>query len=69
MGITTKQWTVERKKGHDALEFHEQVQIPELGDHDILVKIHAASLNYRDLVIADVRNLEPYPHAVARPVC
>ena len=54
MGVITKQWTVDRKSGHDGLE---RVKVPELGDHDILVKIRAASLNYRDIVIADVWNL------------
>ena len=57
MDVITKQWTVDRKSGHDGLSFHERVKVPELGDHDILVKIRGASLNYRGVVIADVRNL------------
>jgi NADPH:quinone reductase-like Zn-dependent oxidoreductase len=57
MGVITKQWAVGRKSGHDDLSFHERVKVPELGDHDILAKIRGASLNYRDIVIAGVRNL------------
>jgi NADPH:quinone reductase-like Zn-dependent oxidoreductase len=57
MGVITKQRTVDRKSGHDGLSFHERDKAPGLSDHDILVKIRGASLNYRDIVIADVRNL------------
>lgn len=35
---TTRQWTVDGKDGFDSLKFHESVKIPELGDHDVLVK-------------------------------
>lgn len=51
---TTMQWTVEGKTGFDSLKFHEKVDIPTLGDHDVLVNFHYASLNYRDLVIPKV---------------
>jgi NADPH:quinone reductase-like Zn-dependent oxidoreductase len=57
MGVITKQWTVDRKSGHDGLSFRERLKVPELGDHDILVKIRAASSNYRNIVIANMRNL------------
>ncbi|KAI9002345.1 hypothetical protein BC832DRAFT_116142 [Gaertneriomyces semiglobifer] len=36
----------------NSLELQENVQVPDLGDNDVLVKIHAASLNYRELAIA-----------------
>ncbi|KAF2265819.1 alcohol dehydrogenase [Lojkania enalia] len=48
---TTKQWTVEGKNGFDSLKLNEKAPIPQLGDRDVLVKIHAVSLNYRDLII------------------
>ncbi|KAI9885906.1 MAG: hypothetical protein M1823_002279 [Watsoniomyces obsoletus] len=48
---TTKQWKIEGRNGFDSLKFYESVEIPALGDHDVLVKIHAASLNYRDAII------------------
>ena len=57
MGVVTKQWTVDRKSGHEGLSFHERVKVPELGDHDTLAKIRAVFLNHRDIVIADVWNL------------
>ncbi|GAB0135309.1 hypothetical protein EsDP_00003652 [Epichloe bromicola] len=50
---TTKQWNVsshDGSEGFDALKFSEQ-EIPELGHSEVLVKLHAASLNYRDLII------------------
>lgn len=56
---TTRQWTVDGKDGFDSLKFHESAKIPEMGDHDVLVKIHAASLNYRDLIIP--KGKYPFP--------
>jgi NADPH:quinone reductase-like Zn-dependent oxidoreductase len=48
---TTESWTVEDKGSFDALKLKE-VTIPELSDNEVLVKMHAASLNFRDLIIA-----------------
>lgn len=48
---TTKQWTVEAPTGFDGLKLKE-AEIPALGDHDVLVNFHYASLNYRDLIIS-----------------
>jgi len=45
-----KSWSV-AGKSFDALEFKD-TPVPELGDRDVLVKFHASSLNYRDLIIA-----------------
>ncbi|OAL54269.1 hypothetical protein IQ07DRAFT_500031 [Pyrenochaeta sp. DS3sAY3a] len=56
---STKQWTVEGTAGFDALTFNENAAIPEVGDKDVLVKIHGASLNYRDLIIPKGRY--PFP--------
>lgn len=51
---TTKQWIVSRNdKGFDGLEPRE-VKIPEVGEIEVLIKLNAAALNYRDLVIAKV---------------
>ncbi|KAM0795552.1 hypothetical protein BDR22DRAFT_825974 [Usnea florida] len=49
---TTKQWTVEGPTGFDGLKWNDKAEIPALGDHDVLVNFHYASLNYRDLIIA-----------------
>ena len=49
-----KQWTVLNKENDfDGLTFGE-VPVPKVGDNDVLVKFHAASLNYRDLIIPKV---------------
>ena len=50
----TKQWTVTGSdKGFDGLEFRDG-KVPDVGDTDVLVKFHAASINYRDLIIPKV---------------
>ena len=48
---TTKAWTVEGLNGFDSLKFHKEAPLPEPSDYEVLVKFHAASLNYRDLAI------------------
>ncbi|KAJ4322459.1 hypothetical protein N0V84_004815 [Fusarium piperis] len=48
---TTKAWRVEGTGSLDCLKFHKELALPELSDNDVLVKFHAASLNYRDLII------------------
>ena len=50
----TRQWTIQGQKGFDDLKFIPKATVPKLGDHDVLVKIRFASLNYRDLVIPKV---------------
>ena len=47
---TSKGWTVQGQGSFDNLKFNE-TNIPDLGDTQVLVKFHAASLNYRDLII------------------
>ncbi|KAH8901089.1 putative alcohol dehydrogenase [Thozetella sp. PMI_491] len=49
---STKQWNVVGYEGLDSLKYTEQ-PVPELGDNQVLVKLYAASLNYRDIVIAN----------------
>ncbi|KAI0178761.1 zinc-binding dehydrogenase [Hypoxylon sp. FL1284] len=46
---TARQWNV---TGHDGsgLKFSEQ-PVPDIGDDEVLVKLHGASLNYRDLMV------------------
>ncbi|KAK7212862.1 hypothetical protein V2G26_020040 [Clonostachys chloroleuca] len=46
--VKTKQWVVERFDGPSGLELKE-ADIPELGNHDVLIKVHAISLNYHDV--------------------
>ena len=48
---TMKAWSVEGMNGFDSLTFHGEAPLPEPSDYEVLVKLHAASLNYRDLLI------------------
>ncbi|PSN61851.1 NAD(P)-binding protein [Corynespora cassiicola Philippines] len=61
---TTRQWTVEGTSGFDDLKFNEKAPIPQLAENDVLVKIHGASLNYRDLIIPKGQ----YPFPMRTPV-
>ncbi|KAE8152643.1 hypothetical protein BDV25DRAFT_150793 [Aspergillus avenaceus] len=59
-----KQWSVKGKEnGFDELAYTD-APVPKVGDNDVLVKFHAASLNYRDLIIP--RGM--YPFAINFPV-
>ncbi|PYH88253.1 alcohol dehydrogenase [Aspergillus ellipticus CBS 707.79] len=49
---TSPAWILEGQEGLQSLKLINNSAIPPLGDHDILVRIHAASLNHRDLAIA-----------------
>lgn len=51
---TSPAWILSEQKGIDSLQLVQENIIPEIGENDVLVKIHAASLNYRDIVIAKV---------------
>ncbi|KAI0000255.1 NAD(P)-binding protein [Xylariaceae sp. FL0662B] len=56
---TMKQWSVTgTDKGFDNLEFQDAA-VPKVGENEVLVKLHGASLNYRDLIIP--RGLYPFP--------
>lgn len=49
-----KQWTItSSEKDLDGLEYGD-VDVPKVGDNDVLVKIGGAALNYRDLLIPKV---------------
>lgn len=52
---TTASWVLNDQKGVDGLQYVELLELPQVGENDVLVKIHAASLNYRDLAISRVR--------------
>ncbi|KFY82545.1 hypothetical protein V498_08558 [Pseudogymnoascus sp. VKM F-4517 (FW-2822)] len=56
---TTRQWTVQGQTGFNDLKFSLSAPVPKLGDHDVLVKIRFASLNFRDLAI--LKNNYPFP--------
>lgn len=64
---TTKAWTVDGTDGFSSLTFHAATPLPEPSAHEVLVKFHAASLNYRDLTIpqgtiAHPHHIRPHPH-------
>lgn len=49
-----KQWIVnDKENGFDSLSFQE-APVPQVTENEVLVKFHAASLNYRDLIIPKV---------------
>ncbi|EED21039.1 zinc-containing alcohol dehydrogenase, putative [Talaromyces stipitatus ATCC 10500] len=61
---TIKQWTVTGdKKGFDELKL-EVVDFPKCGENEVVVKLNAASLNYRDLIIPQGK----YPFPLGLPV-
>ncbi|KAJ5631473.1 Polyketide synthase enoylreductase [Penicillium longicatenatum] len=59
MAATSKQWVVENMdNGFDGLVYKE-ASIPQIGESEVLVKLQAASLNYRDLIIP--KGMYPFP--------
>lgn len=50
----TEAWILQGQNGVDSLEKVDDHRLPVLGDHDVLIQLHAASLNYRDIAIAKV---------------
>jgi NADPH:quinone reductase-like Zn-dependent oxidoreductase len=56
MSITrTARWVLKSQHGLDSLVYEQEASIANIGVEDVLVELHAASLNYRDLVITTVR--------------
>jgi len=53
----SRQWILTSQKGfEESLQYQENVDIPsqdQLNPDEVLVRIHAASLNYREILIAD----------------
>ena len=57
---TNDQWIVNgTEKGFDELEYQKNVPVPNVGDHDVLVRLRGATLNYRDLIIP--KGMYPFP--------
>ena len=54
MAREAKQWVIRKLGSFDGLEL-ETAAVPEVGESEVLVKLHAASLNYRDIMIVTVR--------------
>lgn len=55
--VNSAAWKVHTQTGVDGLVFEEDIAISnDFGDHDCLVAIEASSLNYRDIMIANVRH-------------
>lgn len=42
------------QNGSSSLELVPEYELPPLGDNEVLVRIHAASLNFREIAIAKV---------------
>ena len=57
--VTTNAWVLNSQNGHESLELKENLPLPPVGENDVLVKLHAASLNYREVMIAKVYNSYP----------
>ncbi|KAF5556687.1 alcohol dehydrogenase [Fusarium mexicanum] len=70
--IMARQWILNDQQGFEtSLKYETKVPIPsqdELGPNDVLVKLHAASLNYRDLVIAASAQFGPITPPMV-PLC
>ncbi|KAH8782279.1 hypothetical protein BGZ57DRAFT_195759 [Hyaloscypha finlandica] len=56
---TMRAWSVESTNGFDSLTFHTEAPLPKPSDYEVLVKFHAVSLNYRDLLIP--KGQYPFP--------
>jgi NADPH:quinone reductase-like Zn-dependent oxidoreductase len=57
------QWTLPEATGIDALKLDESASIGELADDELLVELHAASLNHRELAV--IRNTFPAPFSAS----
>ncbi|KAL6789117.1 NAD(P)-binding protein [Trichoderma sp. SZMC 28012] len=58
---TSRAWSVREiiNDTFDGLVLENNVPLPKLGEHDVLIQVEAVSLNYRDLAIP--RGLYPFP--------
>ena len=52
-----KQWRLSADRSISGLKLVGDASISEVGDKEVLVEMHAASLNFMDLFVAKVRNL------------
>lgn len=55
-----KQWVLHGNNGIDSLSL-EETSIPQPGENEVLIKLHAVSLNYRDLMIVNVSTVSIAP--------
>ncbi|KAI9799804.1 MAG: hypothetical protein M1825_004364 [Sarcosagium campestre] len=46
-----KQWTIQGTGGFDNLRYNDAASLASVGESEVLVRLHAASLNYRDLLM------------------
>ena len=52
----TKAWVLDgQQEDFSSLKLIDELRLPELKDDQVLIKIYAVSLNYRDLVVVKVR--------------
>lgn len=49
---TYSQYRIAKPTGFDSLKLHKDLEIPSPGKGDVLIKVRACSLNYRDLILA-----------------
>lgn len=49
--MTTDAWVTKGTTGLDNLMLESGRPLPAVGDHDVMVKFHGASFNYRDISI------------------
>ena len=54
---TSITWTIQDTSGFDSLMLDKNAPVTQPGDYECLVKFHAASLNYRDLIIPKAQYL------------
>ena len=55
MPRVTSQWILESAIGSKGLKLVHNVPIGQLADHDVLMKVHAVSINSRDNQVVAVR--------------
>jgi len=58
-----KQWRLTAKRTIDDLKIVKDVSIGQVGNEDVLVELHAASLNYLDLFVAKAGNIRLPPES------
>lgn len=57
IAVKYSRWTLPQTTGHQALVLDREATLNSVEDDDVVVELHAASLNYRELVVAKVRIL------------